>query len=80
MSRFNEMVAALERLDLKWAERNSPFKGASEETLLCALHKARYEVATIDIALRRESREWLQAHGYTRLKQQAWPDQDLLET
>jgi len=45
---------------------------------LGAIHKARYEVTTIDAALRHASREWLESHGLGRLMGLPWPEKGTL--
>lgn len=49
--------------------------GASptEDVILTAMHKARYEVPDIPDELRHESREWLESRGHDRLSGIPWP-------
>ena len=62
-----ERNRALERLDLAWArKRFQNYPNPSDDMLLLAMHKARYECTAIDSKLRRESGEWLTAHGFGR--------------
>ena len=65
-----ERDAALIALDLQWARRTilliSPADGnVSDLTLLCAMHRARYNIVTIPDALRHESAAWLRERGLT---------------
>jgi len=54
---------ALTELDLEWARKECP-EASSDEVLLIALHRARYECDSIADALRLESGEWLRARGH----------------
>lgn len=65
-------TAALATLDLDYARRVFP-NASSDELLLATLHKARYECADIDAALRVESRTWLESRGFSRLNRLPWP-------
>lgn len=86
ISAYNkERNAALSKLDMSWLTRMMMECGASpldhtpkewEELCLASAHKARYEIPAIDIELRRESRRWLESHGYTRQRGIPWPEKD----
>lgn len=72
---------ALVELDVEWGRASiSAISGGyvDEQVIMAALHKARYEVPAIPPTLRRESREWLEAHGFSRLLGQPWPEGDEL--
>lgn len=78
---FDEFVAvrnkALATLDLYFARSMIP-DCTDEETLLAALHKARFEVPDMPDALRHESRRWLESRGLGRLRNIPWPEGDAL--
>ena len=65
-------VALLTALDLDYARRLFP-QARSDQVLLAALHKARYECLEIEPRLRHESRAWLEGHAYGRLNGLPWP-------
>lgn len=64
---------ALTALDLDWARKQAP--GLRTESLLCGMHKARYEATRIAPELRHASRHWLEENGYHRLNSLPWPPQ-----
>lgn len=64
--------------DVKRMMEIVPF--TSEEAALVAIHKARYEVVGIADELRHESRRWLEANGFFRIKQLPWPPEGVLPT
>lgn len=63
---------ALRTLDLKYMK--SVFPDIDEKQLLVGMHKARYEIIEMGTKIRNESRRWLQARGYSRLKGRAFPN------
>lgn len=67
---------ALETLDMAYARRNFP-KASSDEVLLLAMHKARYECTDIAPNLRRASAKWIKARGFKRLYDLPWPKKGL---
>ena len=67
-----ERDAALTALDMDWARRMMP-AASSDEVLLVALHKGRYEVSGVAPSLREASRTWLEEHGWSRLDGIPWP-------
>ena len=77
MSELDEFLAernrALKTLDIKWARKNSSL--GDDETLLCALHKARYECLSIDKDLRAASGVWLRERGYKRMFMQEFTEE-----
>lgn len=80
---FSEFVAvrnkALATLDMDFARSMIGDPSADDETLLAAMHKARFEVPDMPDALRHESRRWLEAHGMGRLRPGIpWPEGDAL--
>ncbi len=63
--------AALAAMDMDYLRSMMP--GASSDDMrLVAGHKARYEIVTMDTALRHESREWLESRGLSRMNGD-WP-------
>lgn len=52
----------------------------TDEAVLIALHKARYEVPSIPDELRHASRAWLEANGHDRLRGIPWPPEGKLPT
>lgn len=67
---------ALETLDMAYARRNFP-GASSDEVLLLAMHKARYECTDVAANLRRASGAWLKKHGYKRVYDLPWPKKGL---
>lgn len=63
---------AFRELDMGFARAAFP-NASSDEVLLMAMHKARYECLDMEDALRHESRAWLEERGYERFKGQPWP-------
>ena len=57
---------ALATLDMKYAREMRP-DATDDETRLVAMHKARYEVTSLDPSLRHESENYLRRHGYHRM-------------
>lgn len=67
---------ALETLDINWARRVLMADSGvefSDQSLLVALHKTRYEVTDVDDKYRHESREWLERNHHTRYHNFPWP-------
>jgi hypothetical protein len=62
---------ALANLDLEWARNQCG--GGSDEMLLVALHKSRYDAVRIAPELRHASRKWLEERGYKRIGGLPWP-------
>lgn len=60
-----ERNQAFINLDLVYARQQFP-EASSDDVLLCALHKARYECTDIPARLRLESGDWLRERGFTR--------------
>lgn len=56
---------ALANLDMEYARRMIPL-ASSDEVRLIAMHKARYEAASLAPELRHESGQWLRERGYKR--------------
>lgn len=54
---------AIRELDVKWARKQNP-RVVSEQAVLMALHKARYDCEDIEPELRAESAKWLKANGW----------------
>jgi len=76
---IKERNQALSTLDMVWLREHLP-RGGSDEVIICAAHKCRYETTGIEPKLRHESREWLKQHGYHRMFNQAFlPDGELPE-
>lgn len=63
--------AAFRTLDVAYFRDQCP--EISHEAILPAIHKARYECAAIEDALRVASGEWLRTNGYCRMNGQDWP-------
>lgn len=55
---------ALRILDITWARSMLP-SVVSDEALLMALHKTRYNAPAIEEKLRLESGEWLRSRGFS---------------
>jgi hypothetical protein len=55
---------ALTAMDIEWARSMLP-EASSDEVLVIAMHKSRYDCKAIDRKLRLESGDWLRARGYT---------------
>ena len=67
---------ALATLDMKWGRENILLNGGrayDEHFVLLTLHKARYECADIAAELRKESRLWLEQHGWHRKDNMPFP-------
>lgn len=62
---------ALANLDIEWARNQCG--GGSDEMLILALHKSRYEAKQVDPKLRRASGKWLQERSYGRIGGLPWP-------
>lgn len=71
-----ERKLALETLDMAYARRNFP-NASSDEVLLLAMHKARYECTDIAANLRRASEKWLKARDFNRVHDLPWPKKGL---
>lgn len=67
-----ERTKALRDLDIAWARKNMPH-ASSDEVLMVAMHKARYEDIGIPNELRHESRRWLEERRYSRFAGLPWP-------
>ena len=67
-----ERNRALLALDLKWARERFP-EESSDEVLLTAMHKARYECIDLPAVARQESRAWLEVRGFSRTKGLPFP-------
>ena len=63
---------ALRTLDMEYARKTMP-AASSDEVRLMAMHKARYEVTSMEPDLRHASRVWLQDRGYARFYDLPWP-------
>lgn len=63
---LQERDAALKSLDLDYARRNIP-GASSNEVLLAAMHKARYECTNMPNDLRHTSAHWLREQGMGRM-------------
>lgn len=57
---------ALRELDLTYARHMIP-RASSDDVLLLALHKARYDCVDLEPEYRHESGRWLREHGYGRM-------------
>ncbi len=75
-----ERKVALASLDLDWARRRYPWYADNDQSLLIVLHQSRYGHTGIDLALRRDSRDWLHARGLTGMCDQEFqlPDEELV--
>jgi hypothetical protein len=64
-----ELERALLNLDVEWAKSkiSFPTNPVDDETVLCSLHKSRYESTRIPDEPRHESARWLRERGYGRL-------------
>lgn len=71
---FRDLV--LNDLNVDLARKMFPMI-TNEESLLGAMHKARYELTHFPDHKRHASRKWLEDHGMTRWKQQPWPEKGL---
>ena len=67
-----ERNKAIRDLDLEYMRKEMP-RASSDEVLLMALHKARYEAVEIEPALRHASRAWLEERGLSRYMSIPWP-------
>lgn len=67
----------LRTLDVAAAQAKMP--GASDEVVLIALHKARYDCTAIEDELRHESARWLRERGYRGLTGPLLPEGELPE-
>lgn len=63
---IKERDEALRKLDIEWARRRCP--GIDEFTALVALHKTRYDCATLEDHYRHESGEWLRSYGFKAMQ------------
>lgn len=61
-----ERNRALAALDIEWGRQLVP-AGTSDEVILIALHKARYDCTDIAAEQRHQSGDWLRQHGYRRM-------------
>lgn len=68
-----ERNAAFENLDIEFARKVLP-QASSDEVLLIAMHKARYETTDIEDSLRHESAAYLKANGYGRMYGVPFPE------
>jgi hypothetical protein len=59
-------IEALRKLDVTYARKMFP-NAISDEALLVALHKARYETVSIEPELRHASGAWLRKRGFGRV-------------
>lgn len=76
---ISERDAALVSLDIDYGRKLFP-KASSIFVILASLHKARYEVVTIDPELRHFSAKWLREHKMTRVTGEKLLPGDLLPT
>jgi hypothetical protein len=82
-----DLIRALKRLDWDWFRSHmdeigmefTPAKSevtgqwmSAEEILEMSVHQVRYEVQEVPKKLRDESREWLTARGFLRLRMRPW--------
>lgn len=67
----------LREMDVAAFRRACP--GISPEAVLPAMHKARYEIASMAPELRHASRAWLEQNGYGRYQGGPWPPAGVLE-
>lgn len=71
----SERNAALTTLDMDYGRRM--MRGATDDVVLLAMHKARYDCIGIKEALRHQSRAWLEERGYRRIGGLAFPENRL---
>ena len=77
-NRQAERHAALTALDMAWARKLIP-NASSDDVLLAAMHKARYEIPSLPDELRHESRRWLEERSLSRFGKLPWPPAGQLE-
>ncbi len=72
---------AYRTLDVQWCKANliPDREPSSDEVVLVAIHKARYETVSMGATLREESRKWLTENNYSRLHGIPWPPEGVLE-
>lgn len=77
IKRFREARnQALREMNLDYARAVLP-RASSEEVLIIALHKARYECLDIEPELRHASGQWLRERGYGRMRGPLLPEGEL---
>lgn len=74
---YRKIDKALVEMDIEWARRKMPY-AINDTVRLCAMHKARYEITTINNSLRKASRDWLEKRHYSRYGGLPWPPDDQL--
>lgn len=79
MSDFDEWIEARDKALRELDVEVMIATGCSRQAALPALHRVRYETTTMPDELRHESRAWLEANGYSRMKGLPWPPAGELE-